>query len=444
MEKNMALTGMQIYKSLPKTNCKECGFPTCMAFAMQVAAGQKALTDCPEISDDAMSSLSEASAPPMKLVTIGTGEAAFKVGQETVLFRHDEKFHRPCGIAVRIPADLSDSDAADKIERVNRMCFPRVGASLKPGLIALEVDKNAADRARLAMEKSHKPIILMADDTAKLTKAAEAIKNAKPMLYCAKASNVGEIAKIAASSKLPLAVTGSNMEELADVAQKAKDAGAEDLLLAFRNDRLGDSVRELTRSRRAALKHKFRPLGYPTVCELSASSAEEEAVAAAIVAAKYAGITIVDGIEPWELLPILTIVQDIYTDPQVPNTVEAKLYEIGDVNEDSPVMFTSNFSLTYFSVAGEVERSKVPSYIAVVDTEGLGVLNAWAGDKISAEKIVKTLTNLSVVDKVKHRKLIIPGLLPMFRAEIEDISEWKEVIIGPETAKEIPGFLSSL
>ncbi|MBT4290212.1 MAG: acetyl-CoA decarbonylase/synthase complex subunit gamma, partial [Deltaproteobacteria bacterium] len=149
-------------------------------------------------------------------------------------------------------------------------------------------------------------------------------------------------------------------------------------------------------------------------------------------------------IEPWSMLPILTIVQDVFTDPQVPNTVEAKLYEINDPDKNSPVMFTSNFSLTYFSVAGEVERSKVPTYICVVDTEGLGVLNAWAGDKITAEKIVATMKDQGVADKVDHRKLIIPGLLPMFRAEIEDISEWKEVIIGPETAKEIPVFLTSL
>ena len=157
-----------------------------------------------------------------------------------------------------------------------------------------------------------------------------------------------------------------------------------------------------------------------------------------------AGIVLVDGAEPWQLLPRMVTVQDVYTDPQVPNTVEAKLYEIGSVNENSPVLFTTNFSLTYFSVEGEVERSKIPSYICVVDTEGLGVLNAYAGDKISAEKVVKAIDELKVADKVKHRKLIIPGLLPIFRAEIEDTSEWEEVIIGPEAARDIPAFLTNL
>jgi len=165
-------------------------------------------------------------------------------------------------------------------------------------------------------------------------------------------------------------------------------------------------------------------------------------VLAATFTAKYAGIIIINGLDGSELIPLLTTAQNIYTDPQVPNTVEAKLYEVGDVTDSSPVLFTTNFALTYFSVEGEVERSKVPSYICVVDTEGLGVLNAYAGDKISPEKVVKTLGEQSVADKVKHRKLIIPGLLPPFRAEIEDTSEWKEVIIGPESATGIPRFLA--
>lgn len=437
----MALTGMQIYKNLPKTNCKECGFPTCMAFAMQVAAGQKALTDCPEISDDAKTSLSEASAPPMKLVKVGD----FESGQETVLFRHDEKFHRPTGLAIRIGAGLSDDEATAKIDAVNKLKFERVGATIEPKLIAVEVDGiAAADRAKLAADKSEKPIVLVGKDAAKLGEAAEAIKDKKPLIYFAEASNLDELVKVAASAKVPLALAGSNLDELAEMTQKAKKAGADDLFLAFKNDKWGDTLRALTQTRRAALKHKYRELGYPTICEFGAATPEEETVAAATAAAKYAGIVIIDGAEAWEILPILTIIQDVYTDPQTPNTVEAKLYAIGEVNENSPVMFTSNFSLTYFSVAGEVERSKVPTYICVVDTEGLGVLNAWAGDKISSEKIVKALAEQGVGDKVKHRKLIIPGLLPMFRAEIEDISEWKEVIIGPETAKEIPAFMSNL
>jgi len=442
----MALTGMQIYKNLPKTNCKECGLPTCMAFAMQVAAKQKALTDCPHLSGDAEQALSEASAPPMKLVKIGSEGKQFEFGQETVMFRHEEKFHRHSGIAVRIPSSLSDDEAVAKVEKINNSVFVRVGDTLKVAFSAVEVDGVAdpAARAKLVAEKSDVPLILIGNSVDAMKAAVEAVKAEKPLIYKADTSNIEDFAQIAASAKAVLAVDGANLEELADLATKAKVNKVDELVLAFKGDNVGETIRSLTIARRSALKKRFRALGYPAMVEVVADSPETEALFAASFAAKYGGIVIVNGVEPWELLPIMTTVQDVYTDPQVPNTVEAKLYEIGSPNENSPVMFTTNFSLTYFSVEGEVERSKVPSYICVVDTEGLGVLNAYAGDKISAEKVVKTLQEQKVADKVKHRKLIIPGFLPIFRAEIEDTSEWKEVIIGPETAREIPAFLTKL
>jgi len=441
----MALTGMQIYKLLPKTNCKECGLPTCMAFAMQVAAKQKALTDCPHVSEESKAELSEASTPPMKLIKIGKEGKQFEVGQETVMFRHEEKFHRACGIAIRIPSSLSDEEALAKSETINGSVFERVGETLKVALAAVEIDgcDDAAGRAKAIAEKSSVPLILIGKDSAIMKTACEAVKVFKPLIYKADASNIDGHAEIAASLKLPLAISGSSLEELADLTQKAKDKGVEDIVLSFGTENIGETVRNLTLARRAALKKNFRPFGYPSMVEISKENPNDETVAASAFAAKYAGIVIVDNADPWELLPIMVVVQNVYTDPQVPNTVEAKLYEIGNVNENSPVLFTTNFSLTYFSVESEVERSKIPTYICVVDTEGLGVLNAYAGDKISAEKVVKAIDEQKVAEKVKHRKLIIPGLLPIFRAEIEDTSEWKEVIIGPENAREIPAFLTN-
>jgi acetyl-CoA decarbonylase/synthase complex subunit gamma len=436
----MALTGMQIYKSLPKTNCKDCGLPTCMAFAMQVAAKQRALTDCPHISEEGKSTLSEASAPPQRLVKIGTDGKSFEMGQETVMFRHEEKFHRPSGIAVRVPAALSDADAGACIDEINKRVFTRVGKELKVALCAVEIETaDPAARAKLAAAKSRAPLILVGSKAEAMKAAVEAIKDQKPLIYAADTSNLDAFVGIAAGAKLPLAVRGASLEELADLTTKAKEK-TEDLVLAFKGEG-GETVRQLTIARRAALRKQFRPFGYPFIVEVAAQGAELETVLASIFAAKYAGIVMINGTEPWEVLPIMVTVQDVYTDPQVPNTVEAKLYEIGGPGDNAPVMFTTNFSLTYFSVAGEVERSKVPAYICVVDTEGLGVLNAYAGDKISAEKVVKAVQAQKVADKVKHRKLIIPGLLPIFRAEIEDTSEWKEVIIGPENAREIPAFL---
>lgn len=442
----MALTGMQIYKSLPKTNCKDCGLPTCMAFAMQVAAKQKALTACPHLSSDAEQSLSEASAPPMKLVKIGPDGKQFIFGQETVMFRHEEKFHRHSGLAIRIPASLSADEVTAKVDRINQSRFVRVGATLKVEFAAVEVDGAAdpADRAKLVAQKSQVPLILIGRDPAAMKAAVEAIKTEKPLIYKADAANLDAFTELAASAKTALAVSGTSLEELAELATKAKTKKVDDLVLAFKADHPGKTLQDLTMARRAALKKQFRAFGYPAMVEVVADTPDTETLLAASFAAKYAGIVLINGDDPAELLPIMTIVQDVYTDPQVPNAVEAKLYPIGNPNEHSPVLFTTNFSLTYFSVQSEVERSKVSAYISVVETEGLGVLNAYAGDKISPEKVVKALQDQQVSAKVNHRKLIIPGLLPMYRAELEDISEWKEVIIGPETAREIPAFLTKL
>ncbi len=442
----MALTVMEVYKNLPKTNCKDCGLPTCMAFAMQVAAQQKALTDCPHVSDEAQAEFADSSSPPIKLVKIGIGEKEFEFGQETVMFRHEEKFHHPTGIAVRVPASLSDDEAKQKIEAINKSVFERVGDTLKVAFTAIEIDNcdNPSERAKMASDTGNVPVILIGEDADKMKSAVDTIKDSRPLIFKATSANIDKFAEIASSAPqgIPLAVGGKNIEEMAELTAKAKEKNIEEMVLAFDSTNPGEALCMITMARRAALQKSFRGLGYPTIVDIKSDSPESETILAASMAAKYGGIVIIDNIRPEYVLPIMTAIQNVYTDPQVPNTVEAKLYEIGSPDENSPVMFTTNFSLTYFSVAGEVERSKIPAYICVVDTEGLGVLNAYAGDKISAEKVVKAIQDQKVAEKVKHRKLIIPGLLPIFRAEIEDTSEWKEVIIGPENARTIPAFLT--
>ena len=442
----MALTTLDVYKLLPKTNCKDCNLPTCMAFAMQVAAKQKALTDCPHISEETKADLSDASTPPMQLVRIGATENEFVFGQETVMFRHDEKFHHPSGVAVRIPSSFSDEEVIKRIETINSSVFERVGEVLKIAFCAVEIDncRNPEERVRSVAEKSELPVIIVGKNVQLVKTCVDSIKSNHPLVYSADSSNINEFSDIAASANVALAIEGKSIEEMADLTQRAKEKGVKEIVLAVNGKNPGDTLKLLTQTRRAALIKNFRPLGYPSVVDIKNQSPQMEAIYASIFSIKYAGIVIVNGLEPWQLLPVMTSIQDIYTDPQVPNTVDSKLYEIGNVSEKSPVMFTTNFALTYFSVAGEVERSRIPSYICVVDTEGMGVLNAYAGDKISPEKVVKAIQNQKVGERVSHRKLIIPGLLPVYKAELEDMSEWKEVIIGPKTAREIPAFLNKI
>ncbi|MGY4706210.1 acetyl-CoA decarbonylase/synthase complex subunit gamma [Candidatus Bipolaricaulota sp. J31] len=437
------LTGIEIYKLLPRTNCGDCGFSTCMAFAMQVAAKKVALDKCPHVSEEAKAALGEAQAPPMRTVTIGTGDHAWTVGGETVLFRHEEKFHRPCAIAVRFPDDLPEGELAAKVRKASGLQFVRIGQEIGANLIALEHRGGDFPAAvRTARENTELPLLLICDDPDEMGEALGICAEGKPLIYPATAENLEAMASLAKEHSCPLGVRGRGAEELAELTVKLKELGVEDLVLHPVADDPAGTHAELVRLRRLALKKTFRPVGYPTMAFVEREDPFEVAAEATVYICKYASVVVLPPVGPEVALPLLTVRQNIYTDPQVPLAIEAKLYEVGNPDENSPVLVTTNFALTYFTVEGEVERSKVPAYIAVVDTEGLGVLNAYADDRLTAEKIIKTLKEYGVMEKVRHKKIIIPGLVAVLKMEIQEETGW-EVIVGPEDAAGIPGFLKN-
>ncbi|RKX92554.1 MAG: acetyl-CoA decarbonylase/synthase complex subunit gamma [Spirochaetes bacterium] len=440
----MALTGLQIYKLLPRTNCGDCNFPTCMAFAMAVATKRVALDQCPHVSDEARSALAEASEPPMKLVSIGTGDKKIDIGQETVLFRHEERFQHEAGVAVLFEDNLSDAELEKKVEEIKKLKFLRVGEEIGVNLVALK--HNIADAETYASiskklsESTDLPLILMSDDPSVIEASLKAIGDEKPLIYAANKSNFEKMANMAKQFGCPLSVYSEKLEELADLTQDIKKLGVDNLVIDPGVRQAPHIIDQLTRLRRLAVQKVFRPLGYPVIMFVDEEEPYQETIQATQCMCKYANLIVMRGTNPWQLLPLLTVRQNIYTDPQVPNAIEDKLYEIGTVTPDSPVLVTTNFSLTYFTVESEVENSKIPSYISVVETEGMGVLNAYAGDKWSAEKIAKFLEKQKVREKVNHNTIIIPGLVAVFRAELIDEYEWN-VIVGPEEAARIPSFL---
>lgn len=440
------LTGIGIYKLLPKTNCGDCNFPTCMAFAMQVATKKAALDQCSHVSEEAQTALGEAQAPPMLTVKIGTGEQEFVTGGETVLFRHEEKFHNPTGIAIKVAANLSPEELDKSVERINRLRFVRVGEEIGVNLIALDDDESDgvqyAKAAARVREKSDLPLVLLSSDPQVLGPALEAVASDRPLIWAATQENWEAMADLAGRFKVPLAVRAETLEGLAELTGNIKEKGVEDLVIDPAGANLLDNLTKLTQLRRLALEKVFRPLGYPTLVLTDSTSPSEEVSEAVAYICRYAGIVVMNGTESWEVLPLLTARQNIYTDPQVPNAIEAKLYEIGEPGPDAPVLVTTNFALTYFTVAGEVENSKVPTYICVANTEGLGVLNAYADDKLTAEKVIKTVQEQGAMEKVSHNRLIIPGLVAVLRMEIQEDSGW-EVIVGPEDAAGIPHFLKT-
>lgn len=439
----MALSGLEIYKQLPKTNCKDCGFPTCLAFAMKMAAGQVPLDKCPHVTAEAKAALESASRPPIQLVTIGTDSSEVKIGNETQLYRHEEKFYRQTAVAVRISDTLDEDAITQRAEAIGQLSFERVGTRIRVNLVAVCNESGDAGKfeqaAKLAAEKSGLACVLISASAANLAKAAAALSAARPLLYISDASEAEAAAKVAKDSNCPLAVRADGVEAFAELTPKLNAAGVEELVLDPGTRNLKETLEALTLIRRLALKG-FRQVGYPAIALTTAEDPTMQAVEASTFIAKYAGVVVTDAIEKWQMLPVLTTRQDIYIDPQKPVAVEPKLNAVGEVTGNSPVLVTTNFSLSYYSVEGEVEASRVPTYILAVDTEGTSVLTAWASDKFNAETITQAMKKSGLEAKVSHRQLVIPGLVAVLSAGIEDESGWK-VQIGPKEASGIPSYL---
>jgi acetyl-CoA decarbonylase/synthase complex subunit gamma len=442
----VALSGLDIYKLLPKTNCRECGFATCLAFAMQLAKKAISLEKCPYVTEEAKIMLEAAAQPPIKMVTIGMGENKLEIGNETVLFRHDEKFHHPTGIGFIFEDSLSDSEINKRLERINKLSFERVGQELKVNLVAIKQVKSKerfVEAVRITLNNTQLGLVLISDDLAALRQALEVSKDRKPLVYRATSENLAEISKLASEFKVPLVVSANSPGEISGLTQELARQGVHDLVLDTGIKAISDKIWDLTQIRRQALKKSNRSLGYPILTIIDKSDPYEEAIEAATYIAKYAGIVLIKNTATGEVLALLTLRQNIYTDPQKPLQIEPKLYPIGQVNDKSPVLVTTNFSLSYYTVLGEVEASKIPSYILSVDTEGMSVLTAWAAEKFTPEKISQSLNKFSVKDAVEHNRLIIPGYVAVMSGDLEEQSGWK-VVVGPKEAAGIPSFLKNL
>lgn len=446
----MALSGLQIYKLLPKTNCKECGFPTCLAFAMKLAAQQVDLDSCPYVSAEAREALSAASAPPIRLVKLGTGDREFQVGNETVMFRHEKTFFNKPGLALRIQ-DTEDLTAVEgKISQVHDYSVERVGIQMTFDAIA--IDNASGDAAKFAemvkavRSKTDLPFVLISTSVDALKAALEVEGGHKPLLYAATMDNWEAMAALAKSGNASLAILSKNgLDELAELTQKLNDAGVADLVLDPGGRDLVTSLQQLTQLRRLALKHQFRALGYPIIafpCQV-ADTEEGEIVAASQYIAKYAGIIVLDRFDPSVAYPLLTLRLNIFTDPQKPISVDPGIYEFNNPTADSPMLTTTNFSLTYFSVAGELDGSGIPAWLLICDAEGMSVLTAWAAGKFDAETIAKAVKAFNAGDKLAHKKITLPGHVAVLSGELEDELPGWEIQVGPREAVDIPAYLKA-
>jgi acetyl-CoA decarbonylase/synthase complex subunit gamma len=445
----MALTGIQIFKLLPKTNCKECGVPTCLAFAMNLASGKAELDSCPYVSDEAREQLAEASAPPIRPVAVGKGVRAATAGGETVQYRHEKTFYNPTLLAATIASDITDSDLETKLKSWNAFQYERVGLNLRPELVALKDvngDKDAfASAAKKIAETSEFNLVLMTEDPGVMKAAVEVCGFKRPLMYAATDNNVDDLGAMAKEQNLPLAVRADSVEGLVPLTEKLSEMGVKDIVLDPGSREIKQAHQDQVAIRRAALKDLNHSVGYPTITFPSemASNLDMETLIAGTFVAKYGGIVVLSDFVGESLFPLLLERLNIFTDPQRPMTVTEGIYEINNPDENSAVMVTTNFALTYFIVSGEIEGSRVPAWLLIKDSEGLSVMTAWAAGKFAGDDVGMFVKKSGIADKVKHQELIIPGYAAAIAGEVEEELPGWAITVGPREAAHIPGFLKA-
>jgi len=438
-------TAMEIYKLLPKKNCGECKLPTCLAFAMQLANQKAALEACPYVSPEAKVALEESGAPPIKLVTVGSGELAVKMGDETQLFRHDKTFYHPTVLG--LIADDAEGLLAmkSKFETAKAMSFERVGQIIRVDSVAVRHSSGRSEdflEAVRAAAGTGLAVVLMTEDPKLMGEAISLCAPGRPLLYRATPQNFDPMVAVAKACAFPLVLGGvSSVDELSQLADRAKKAGLSDIVLEPGGSSANHILESMTVIRRAAVKKKFRPLGYPTISVVGRSVKEE--MKAALGVMKYSSVVLMDEMAKEFVYPLMALRQNIFTDPQVPIQVKAGLYPVGEPNDKSPLLFTTNFSLTYFTVRADIEKSKLPVWLLVVDTDGQSVMTSFAAGKLTPESVVKAIEAEKAKEKCSRNEIVIPGQVSRMSGKLNELTGMK-VVVGPRESSGLPKMLKSM
>jgi acetyl-CoA decarbonylase/synthase complex subunit gamma len=439
----MVLKALDIYKLLPKKNCKECGDPTCLTFAMKLAGGKADVDLCPYLDEQAKSILGATTRPPIRLVRVGVGERFFKVGEETVLYRHEKTFCHPPGIIFRVSDTQSPEEIAAVTHQVRDETFTRVGTDLHFSGIAVVNTSGSAETfakavATVEQQQAHLPPVLIAKDPAALSAALVHCGSYRPLLHAATTDNYKEMCALAKKHGCPLVIRAATLDELVLLVKNCTAEGVQDLMLDPAPENLGAFITRSTQIRQLAITRSVPELGYPVYLDASATGMQDAALVLGIV--KYASVIVTSPLPPGPAKASLTLRQNIYTDPQKPIQMNPGLYRVGSPGKDAPVLMTVNFSLTFFTLQGYLESSRIPCFMLIVDTEGLSVLTAVAAGKLNETLVRDSLKKFGVENEVTHRNLIIPGYASPLSGRIEEASGWK-VLVGPRDAAEIGEFL---
>jgi CO dehydrogenase/acetyl-CoA synthase gamma subunit (corrinoid Fe-S protein) len=442
----MALTGLQIQKLLPKTNCRECGSNTCLAFAMKLAAKKADLSQCPYASEEAKNVLGAASEPPVKAIGLGP-EGSLKLGGETVLYRHEKTFVHQTAIAINFN-DTDDTAAIETmLHAIRDYSLERVGEKLSIDMVAVTHKGNDTqafvDLVRKAFDLTKRPVIAQSTDCAALCAASIALKGSRSVLAAATGETIDKLRASALENGHALAVTAPDLDALSALTAQLKESGFSDVLLQFETHSLAEQFQTNSIARRAALKDQVKPMGYPNLRFIATGDMLDSTVEAVSEIAKYGGICVLPAFDPAVLAVLMTLRQNLYTDPQKPIQVEPKVYSIGEPKPNSAVFVTTNFSLTYFIVSGEIENSGISAWLVVPECEGMSVLTAWAAGKFSGASIAKFVRESGIESTVTTRDIIIPGYVAQISGELEEnLPGWK-VVVGPQEAGDIESFVKA-
>lgn len=440
----MALKGLDIFKLTPKTNCKDCGNPTCMAFAMKVAQGALSIDKCPHMSADALRQLSEATEPPMKTISVG----AHKLGGETVMLRHEKTLVNKNLYSAAVCANMDDAEIDSRINESMKIDYERISERMYVECIlvncpeAQPVERNIAVAKKAAA--TGRDIILRCSKPELAGEVAANLGSAVKILIGANAQNWEAMNAVAAKNSLVLGVGGEDLSDIHSTIEKLEAAGNKNLIIDVGTKSIKDAFANAVQIRRAALKDDDRSFGYPTIVIVDLLAKDDmnmQSALASLFTLRFGSIVVMGRMTYAAALPLYGLRQNIFTDPQKPMKVEPGIYPINGANENSVCAITVDFALTYFVVSGEMERSGVPVNLLISDAGGYSVLTSWAAGKFSAGSIAKFIEEQQVESKIKSRTLILPGKVAVLKGEVEAKLPGWNIVVGPNEAIQLVRFL---
>jgi acetyl-CoA decarbonylase/synthase complex subunit gamma len=456
------LSPIEIYKLLPGTNCKECGETNCMAFAAKLVNREATLEQCSPILEakykDAFEKLWALLKPPVRAVEVGHGEYKVVIGGEYVVYRHEFTYFNPTAVAIDVSDEMPLEEFVSRIKAANDFEFDYIGMKLKLDMVAVRStsdDPNTfADAVKKASETTELPLMLCTLNPTVMEHGLTAVAESKPLIYAATRGNWKEMSDLALMYKCPIVASAPfDLKLLRSLTKTLLEYGLEDIVLdpgSLPEEGLAETLNNFTMLRWAGINEEDELLGFPlmgTPIMAWADKAEDpvinewnEATLAGALIARYADVLVMHNVSGWSLLPQVILRQNLYTDPRKPVSVEPGVRTFGEPDKLSPVLLTTNFALTYYTVFSDIDTSNIDCYLIVVDTEGISVESAIAGRKMTAETVAEAFKTFNIDGIVDHRKLIIPGRAARISGEVEELTDW-DVIVGPMDSSEIPSFL---